>query len=353
MPNEAAHRKALDSSTEEDHAWNPDPGGWRPEPPIPEQLVRSNGTVETFTAADLATMDLPEPRFAVPDILPDGLSLLAGKPKLGKSWLALNLALAVACGGVALGQVQVEAGDVLYLALEDTRRRLQSRLKVLLSKIGAAAPERLTLATSWPRQDQGGLLAVVEWAEQHPERRLIVIDTWAKFRPARIRGRDSYEEDYQHASEVKALADKYGVAVTALHHCRKMEASDPLDSVSGTLGLTGCSDATLVMKRERGQHDATLFVTGRDLEEQELALRWEGEYCHWQLVGQADEYRMSRERSAALELLRSKGWPLSPSEAAPLLSKPVTAVKMLFWRMEKDGWLKSDGKGKYLPAPGR
>src|SRR5262249_58141949 len=87
-----------------------------PEPPT---------NVETFTAAELVAMELPEPRWAVEGILPEGVTVLAGKPKLGKSWLALNVALAVAGGGVALGAVRVEGGLVLYLALEDTRRRLQ------------------------------------------------------------------------------------------------------------------------------------------------------------------------------------------------------------------------------------
>ena len=125
--------------------------------------------VETFTAADLMRMQLPEPRWAVNGIIPEGLSLLAGKPKLGKSWLALNIALAVATGGTALGSIHVEQGDVLYLALEDTKKRLQGRLDKLLHRQNAAAPERLTFATLWPRQDKGGLAALTEWLESHPE----------------------------------------------------------------------------------------------------------------------------------------------------------------------------------------
>ena len=223
-----------------------------PEPPPPPPEV------ETFTAAQLAAMELPEPRWAVTDILPAGMSVLAGKPKLGKSWLALLLALAIAQGGVTLGTA-VDLGSVLYLALEDTRRRLKARLEKLLSRQESKAPDILHAATSWPRQDKGGIYALAEWLDDHKDARLVVIDTWAKFRPVKARGRDSYEEDYEHASEVKALADKFGVAVLVLNICRKMEASDPIDSVSGTNGLTGCADALLVMRRERGQHDAALI----------------------------------------------------------------------------------------------
>jgi hypothetical protein len=303
---------------------------------------------ETFSAAELVAMRLPEPHWAVEGILPAGLSVLAGKPKLGKSWLALLLALAVAGGGVALGSVSVEAGDVLYLALEDTRRRLQDRLRKLLAKTEAPAPPRLTLATAWPRQDKGGLAALGEWLQAHGGAALVAIDTWQRFRPLKMRGRDIYEEDYEHAGEVKALADRHGAAVLVLHHCRKMEAADPIDSVSGSVGTTGAADAVLVLKRERGQHDATLFLAGRDVEERELALSWDPAHCLWSALGQADEYRLTRERGEVMDLLRAKGEPLSPAEVAPLIGKTPGACKALMWRLQQGGWLDSDG-GRYSP----
>ncbi len=108
----------------------------------------------TFTAADLMREELPPVRWAVPGILPEGLSLLAGKPKLGKSWLALGLAVAKASGGVALGKIPVDQGEVLYLALEDNRRRLQNRLRKVLD--GSPPPEGLHIATEWARVDEGG-----------------------------------------------------------------------------------------------------------------------------------------------------------------------------------------------------
>ena len=85
--------------------------------------------MEAFSAADLLALTLPEPKWAVAGLLPAGFSVLAGKPKLGKSWLGLDIALAVALGGVALGSIHVSQGDVLYLALEDTTRRLQTRIR--------------------------------------------------------------------------------------------------------------------------------------------------------------------------------------------------------------------------------
>ena len=293
--------------------------------------------VETFTAAALMKMDLPDPRWAVEGILPEGFSLLAGKPKLGKSWMALNIALAVAAGGFALGSVTVEEGDVLYLALEDTKRRLQGRLDKLLQRQHAEPPERLTLTVEAPRQDKGGLAWLSEWLLHHKKARLVIIDTWAKFKPRQLVRTNEYEADYAHGAELKTAADKEGLAILVLHHCRKMGAADPLEEVSGSVGLTGVADAILVLRRERGQHDATLHVTGRDVEEQELALSWQAEFCQWSIIGQADEYRVSKERAEALVVLRKSGRPMKAAEVASALSKSPGGVRKLLWSMFQAG----------------
>jgi hypothetical protein len=301
--------------------------------------------VQIFTAAELANMELPEPTWAVPGIIPEGLSFLAGKPKLGKSWLALNLALAVATGGVALGLVHVASGEVLYLALEDTKRRLKDRIGKLEGRQEIREwPATLYFAQSWPRQDKGGLAALLEWLGDHPAARLVIIDTWPRFRPIRP-GKDHYEEDYSHAAELKAVADSCKVPILSLAHCRKLEATDPLDEVSGTNGFTAAADGILVMKRERGQHDATIFLTGRDIDEREIALRWEAQYALWSILGEAAEYRLSKQRKEVLDVLGKAGKPLTPTEAAPLLGKKVETVKSLFWNMANDNQLTvSDGK---------
>src|SRR5262249_30002588 len=147
-------------------------------------------------------------RWAVAGVLPSGSTIGAGKPKLGKSWLALNVALAVAQGGVALGSIPVEAGDVLYLALEGTKRRPKDRLAKMLGTQDATPPERLTLTTACPRADKGGLAFIDDWLQKHKGARLIVIDTWAKFKRARVVRANEYEADYADASEVKAMADR-------------------------------------------------------------------------------------------------------------------------------------------------
>jgi RecA-family ATPase len=107
----------------------------------------------SWTARDLLAADLPEPRYAVDGLFPEGLAFMCGAPKLGKSWMGLGLGIAVASGGYALSSIAVEQGDVLYLALEDNARRLQGRLRLLLK--GAAASEGLHFELEWPRLNEG------------------------------------------------------------------------------------------------------------------------------------------------------------------------------------------------------
>lgn len=302
----------------------------------------------TMSAADLMEMTLPEPCWVVPTILPEGLCILAGNPKLGKSWLALNICLAVACGGAALGEITVEAGDVLYLALEDTKRRLQSRLLKMLPH-GQKAPARLHLATEWERVDEGGIARLEQWLEEHPSARLIVIDTLQKVRTARARGGDLYADDYAGVSNLKAIADRFGVGVVVIHHRRKGQGDDDLEAVSGTYGLTGAADSILSLKRERGRQDATLYITGRDIDEQELALRWNADIGSWSLMGEAAEYRLSEERSEVMQTLRQAGRALSPKDVFDSgVGSNAEAVRVLLYKMAADGQIKNDG-GRYSP----
>jgi len=288
-------------------------------------------------------VELPPVRWVVPGVLPEGVTLLAGKPKLGKSWLALGLCVAVAAGSVALGTRQVEQGDVLYLALEDNRRRLQKRLGKMLC---APAPEGLEMATAWPKLDEGGAEALRAWLQEHPEARLVAVDTLAKIRP-RTRGQNVYQEDYAALEELLPLAAEHEVAIVIVHHTRKMAAADPLDEISGSTGLTGGVDGVLVLKRDRGKADAVLHVDGRDIEEPaEYALKWDAETASWTIVGDAEEYRISEERKEILGVLIEAGEFLSPGEVADVLGKPRNTIKQLLWRMAQDGQVENRN-GKY------
>src|SRR6266516_1488876 len=310
-------------------------------------------TPSPFTLQELLTRQLPPIQWAIPDILPEGLTLLAGKPKLGKSWLALSVALADAAGGVALGTYPVTQGEVLYLALEDNERRLQSRAKQLLVSM-SSVPNTIAFELRWPRLDQGGLMYLEEYLRTHPHMRLEVVDTWARVSPkVQHRQRSQYEDEYAALTPLKYLADTYRVSILAIHHLRKMRADDVLDEITGSIGLTGAVDGALILKRERGQHEATLFVTGRDIEhEQQFALRFDAQTAMWTLVENAEEVTRTKERQEILDLL-SERLPggMTPRQVAEALDKNYHTTRCLLRKLEAAGEIQH-AKSQYVAIPG-
>jgi hypothetical protein len=304
-----------------------------------------------FRAPELLTLVLPEPKWAIPNLLPEGLSILGGKPKMGKSWLALGMCVAIATGGAVLGSIRVEPGEVLYLALEDNPRRLQDRLKKVLGgerqlQAATAALGNLTLDTQWPRLDKNGLTFLRFWLDAHPGARLVVIDTWARIKPRQRTSGSQYDEDYASVEGLQQLASEAGVAILIVTHLRKMDADDPLDTLNATLGFSGGADSILILKRERGRHDASLFVSGRDVEEQDIALKWDADIFSWSAIGEAEEYRQSLARKEIIDVLRNASAPMAPKDVATLLGKPAGTVRKLMWEMSRDGELTPEG-GKY------
>ncbi len=230
-----------------------------------------------LSAEQLLAKEFAPLKWAIPEIVPEGLTILAGAPKIGKSWLCLDLALAIAGGGRALGTVPVERGNVLYLALEDSQRRLKERLDRLLG--GAPIPgelEFISMDHNLPRWDHGGKPYIQVWLDGHPGTRMVIIDTFAKFKPQQQVASGVYDQDYRSVQEMLWLARKRRIALVVVHHTRKALSEDPVASISGSFGLAAGVDGTLVLKRERGRMDAVLHVIGRDVHDKELALRWDG-----------------------------------------------------------------------------
>ena len=292
-------------------------------------------TPQTITARHLMAKTLPEVRFVIPDLLPEGVSVLGGKPKMGKSWAAMHMGIGVAAGGVILSYKPVEKGRVLYLALEDNRRRLKKRLGILLGN--EPAPDALEFQTEWPRVGEGGIEALDSWLREHSDARLVIVDTLKRLKPSRKKNGNVYDEDYESAAAFKGLADTYQVAILLIYHLRKAPADDPLEEISGSLGLTGACDGVLVLKRERGAADASLFVTGRDIEEeQDLALKWTQQTATWHVLGGAEEYRRSEVRRDILNALQDSG-PLNAKEIAFKTNRPYDTIRQRLWHMEKDG----------------
>ena len=250
-------------------------------PPPEEQAAPP--TLDTITAADLQKKDIPPIKFIVE------------KLKYGKSWMVLALCLAVAIGGRFLGYSTNKCG-CLYLALEDSQRRLKSRMNKLLS--GRTAPAGFHFATASHDMDNGLFDELEGFLEKHPDTGLIVIDTLQRVRGATHGKEGAYAADYREVGALKAFADKHNVAVLLVHHLRKMkDDGDPFNMISGTNGIMGAADTTMVLTKEkRGDENATFSAIGRDIESSDTILRFNKDTCYWENLGDADWFAEQQAR---------------------------------------------------------
>jgi hypothetical protein len=245
--------------------------------------------ISTITAKDLLNLRIPPIKWAVDGVIAEGLTILAGKPKMGKSILALNLCVSVAMGTKAFGYAECKTGGVLYLALEDVKRRLQSRLNTMLMPEqlnGDGMPENLHFATEWPRMGAGGIKQLREKIKSIPDIKMVVIDTLKMFRPMDADNKKVYDADYDPISALKKVADEFNVAVVIIHHLRKSASEDVMDTMSGSFGLTGASDTNIVVERSTAAtSDAILHVVGRDVEAAQLGMTFEPHTLSWNILG--------------------------------------------------------------------
>jgi hypothetical protein len=326
----------------------PLPPDWRGKAEKPRAGKPKTQTIKFVTGRELQSTEFKDPAWIVPGILPEGLCLLSARPKKGKTWLALDISVAKSSGGCALGKsdLRLSQGKVLYLCREDKLRRAQKRLEKIME--GALFPDEIILAETWPKLDRGGLEALQDFLKEHDDCKMVVIDSYVKIKPQRPKNVDPYDFDMAVAGDLQSLAQERQVCILLIYHNRKTESEDPLDDVIGSTGLTGAVDAVLVLRRGRGQADGNLFVTGRDVEEQELALKFHSGEGLWELMGEAAEYAKSQERIEIINFLREHQGqgPKAPKEIAEALEKKSNSIKALLWKMVKDNEVKSLG-GKY------
>lgn len=205
----------------------------------------------------LAAADCPTASHIVQDLIPRGLTILASRPKSGKSFWILDLGLCVARGEPWQGH-QAERGPVVYCALEDTYGRLQERLATLTS----CPPSDLHVATALATGDSG-FAQLAAWVEDYRPL-MLIIDTLGRWRAGAA---SSYAKDYKLAGQLKTLADGAGASLVLVHHTKKAATRNPLDSVSGSTGLTGAADAVLILARDPASPQGGLYVTGKDVPE--------------------------------------------------------------------------------------
>ena len=253
---------------------------------------------------ELSDMRLDPIRFCVEGLLPEGLAILGGASKVGKSWLALDLGIRVA-RGLPLWNIPTNRGDVLYLCLEDSLIRVQSRQ----NRVTEDPPENLYFAITAGTLDGNLLEQIRKFKDEHPALSLVMVDT---FQLVRGGGTEiSYAGDYQDMQQLKALAVELRIALLLVHHVRKMKDEDPLKEISGTMGITGGADTTFVLKRDhRISFEGKLICSGRDIEQRVFHLVFDTESCRWECLSDSleqPETKLPRELELFVRFMRELG----------------------------------------------
>ena len=213
--------------------------------------------------------------FVVDNLVTQGLFILAGAPKIGKSWLALDICLSVAKGEPVLN-AKTAQGTSLYLCLEDSRIRIQNRLYEMTDE----PTEHLHFALLANSIGSGLDEQIENFISEHRDTKIIFIDTLQKIRSDSTDS--TYATDYKELSVLKTIADKHSVAIVLVHHLRKTKDTDPFNMISGTTGLSGCVDGSFVLSEsKRGSRNATLYCVGRDIENREIELKFDSEQHRW------------------------------------------------------------------------
>lgn len=241
--------------------------------------------------AEIMARNIPPQRWIIDGILPEGLTLLCGAPKAGKSWLALDMALHVSSGEPFWNHPTTQ-GKVLLLALEDSERRLKARMETLMRGCEGLQAALLYPCFTVPPLESGfadGLDAVLTDFGGGERVSMVVIDTLGKIRePSRL---DGYQRDYAQLAALKKIADKHHIALLVVHHLRKMRSDDPFDMISGTQGILGAADGAYVLRRNsRTDRNGKLYFTSRDADDRQFAVLF-GEDCRWNLLStDAEEF---------------------------------------------------------------
>ena len=305
---------------------------------MPDNFKRTNTNVIMATAFEPI-------RWVVPGYISEGFLVLAGRQKLGKTWLAMDLSIAVAIGGVAMGSISCVQGDVLYVDLENGPRRIQSRINALFPN-ERDRPDlcRLEWVTDAPQLDDGFIAELERWRLSVKEPRLVIIDVLQRIKPAGSMARNAYENDYSAWAPLQQWATKHGIAVVGLHHTRKGGADDPLEALSGSNGLSACADTTLILDRD--QNGTTLYVRGRDVEERETALNFAG--GAWSILGEAADVRRTDERSQILSVLLIADEPMSPKAISVATGNGRNSIDQLLYKMSRAGEVEKTGRGLYI-----
>jgi len=302
----------------------------------------------------IAALDLPPLQYLADEFMPMGCWLIVGPPKRGKTWMMLDLAVAVATGTEFLG-FKCDQGRVLYLALEENDRRVQDRIVKLARQRGLNPRQALgqvlfgTISDDIPTADGGLYDMIAKILDDDPSIKLLIVDTLHKARPMQKNGENSYVYDRRCIDPfTDMLATRPGRSIVMIHHTKKSKTTDPYEMANGSMGLTGAADGHIfLLPDDQGQ--MVMHMQGRDCDQIEWAVKMTG--CQWEVIGDPDSAGMSDTRAKILAAMRKFTLPVSPKEISEAAEIDANTVKQRLRGMCKDGFVMKQGYGKYVLTP--
>lgn len=302
-----------------------------------------------YNLAGLQGAPVSPPPAVIEDLIMVGCNELFGHPKLGKSFVALGLAVPVVLGGIALSRFPCIQGEALYLAAEDAPWRMKERAGSLLEDV-PEWPEGFWITHEWGlRMTTQGREKLEEWLVTRPETRMVVLDPWHAFRVPYPKGGDVALMDYDAFKFLNMLGSRYNCGIVVVHHASKRSSEDGINNASGSHGIAAGAGTILEMRRVRQEQTAELIVSGRDVRiERTWALARDERTGHWNVVGDAAEVEANANRILVWETLSENG-PMRPRQLAEMTGIVLPTVQSLCRRMLQDGELTNEF-GTYAAA---
>jgi len=290
--------------------------------------------------SDLVKKKFPPDSWHIENLIGSGLTILTGASKIGKSWTALQLVVALDQGGNFMGQLMANRCDTLYLCLEDTPKRIQRRL----------LKQGITVAFNGSRLETNRctVSALRAYLKVNPQFKVVIIDTLQKF--LGMNDLNDYAQTVDGLGALKVIADDLDRAIIVVHHSRKNCNSDTdhMESALGSTGINATADCTLTMIRKRGSSEATLSVTGRDVEDAYYSLTWDRDLCSWSVPGQGSlKPALPEAQQQIIDLLESEDRVWLASELIEKAGKSSSAMGNLLTRMKADGLIENPKHGQW------
>ena len=276
--------------------------------------------LETMNHNELLDTPFEPLGYSIDKILPHGIFILAGSPKIGKSWLVLDICLSISSGN-SFWNFPTEQRDVLYIALEDGYRRLQDRIMQLSD--GHHDNTRLHLATKSLGISENGLAQQIDsFMLDHPNTTLIVIDTLKNIRDT-VQDKNLYSSDYEDMKMLRKITDKHKVTLLLVHHTRKMLDPDPLNTISGSTGLAGAVDGLWILEKTKRTGDkGKLTISNRDTKGYTFDIQLNDETLHWDFIGNSiDEDDKETQFCILLDNFLQDDWTGTAKELQSALQK--------------------------------